>query len=156
VADDVRIVEDHHGSAVAAPLIRALHREGEERYGAPDLEPDAITNQTFAAEGGGAFYVAWCGKAEVGCGALRRYDAVTAEVKRMYVKPEMRRRGIARSMLRVLEARATSLGYKRLVLETGTKQPEAIALYESEGWAITEPYGAYKDEPTSRCFAKDL
>ena len=55
-----------------------------------------------------------------------------------------------------LEDRARTLGYTRLVLETGTKQPEAIALYESDGYTSIPAYGYYRDAPNSRCYAKDL
>ena len=74
----------------------------------------------------------------------------------MYTRPTARRRGIARLLLSELESHAVALGYPRLVLETGTKQPEAIAMYESLGYARIPSYGQYKDFPDSRCFAKDL
>ena len=74
----------------------------------------------------------------------------------MYVKPDMRRRGISRVVLEELEAHARAIGYTRLVLETGTRQPEAIALYESAGYESIEPYGFYKTAPMSRCYAKSL
>ena len=92
----------------------------------------------------------------VGCGGIRRYDEHTGEIKRMYVKPELRRRGISRVVLEELEARARAIGYTELVLETGTRQPEAIALYESADYESIEPYGFYKDAPSSRCYAKSL
>ena len=86
----------------------------------------------------------------------RRTTAGVGEIKRMYTRPEARRRGIARTLLAALEVRAVGLGYRRLVLETGTKQPEAMTLYEALGYAPIAPYGQYKDFPDSRCFAKAL
>jgi hypothetical protein len=59
-------------------------------------------------------------------------------------------------VLEALEVRAVAIGYTRLVLETGIRQPEAMALYESAGYASIEPYGFYKHAPMSRCYAKDL
>ncbi len=79
-----------------------------------------------------------------------------AEIKRMYVAPQARRRGVARALLGALEADAHRLGYRGLILETGTRQPEAMALYESSGWSITPRYGAYRAFASSRCYAKDL
>jgi GNAT superfamily N-acetyltransferase len=77
-------------------------------------------------------------------------------VKRMYTVPTARRRGVSRLILERLEGIATELGYARLQLETGTEQPEALALYDSAGWVRITPYGRYKEDPTSVCYAKDL
>jgi GNAT superfamily N-acetyltransferase len=74
----------------------------------------------------------------------------------MYVDPRFRGRGVARQVLGRLEARAERLGYGRLVLETGVRQPEAMALYASAGYEPIEPYGFYRTSPLSRCFAKTL
>ncbi|MFW6694574.1 GNAT family N-acetyltransferase [Streptomyces sp. MAR4 CNX-425] len=79
-----------------------------------------------------------------------------AELKRMYVVPEARGRGLARRILRELEESARTAGRTRMVLETGTRQPEAIGLYLSEGYEPTEKFGYYRFEPESRCFAKPL
>jgi len=79
-----------------------------------------------------------------------------AELKRMYVVPEARGRGLARRILAALEESARAAGRTRMVLETGMKQPEAIALYLSEGYEPTEKFGYYRFEPDSRCFAKPL
>ncbi len=80
----------------------------------------------------------------------------TAEVKRMYVVPAARARGLARQVLAHLERSAAEAGAEAMVLETGTEQPEAIALYESSGYTPTAPFGMYKDSPLNRCFAKPL
>ena len=74
----------------------------------------------------------------------------------MYVEPGSRKLGIGRAILRALEQRARELGYPTLRLETGARQPEAISLYESEGYLPIEPYGYYRDSPLSRCFEKHL
>lgn len=156
MAHDVRLAEARYDAPEVVAFVRALGAEVEARYGEPDLEPDVITVDTFSDVERGAFYVAWIGDTAVGCGALRRFDETTGEVKRMYVEPAVRRAGVARAVLRALEARAAELGYGRLVLETGTAQPEAMALYESEGWSLMPPYGTYADHPTSRCYTKRL
>jgi GNAT superfamily N-acetyltransferase len=126
----------------------------EGRYGQPD-ELDGLAAAQLTPPSG-TFIVAWMDDAAVGCGGLRRIDDATGEIKRMFVAADARRRGVARALLAELEATARSLGYTRLVLETGIKQPEAIALYEAHGYKPIEPYGLYKDSPLSRCFAKSL
>ena len=79
-----------------------------------------------------------------------------AEIKRMYTAPEARRQGVSRGVLARLEARGAALGYRRLKLETGLAQPEALALYEAQGWERIAPYGRFRDHPESVCFAKDV
>ena len=103
---------------------------------------------------GGAFVIAWDGGMPVGCGAIRPFDAGTAELKRMYVRPGARRRGVARAILRELERIAANLGYSAIRLETGDVQPEAIALYTAESYQRIENYGEHAEDPRSRCFEK--
>jgi GNAT superfamily N-acetyltransferase len=92
----------------------------------------------------------------IGCGAIKAFDGAAMEVKRMYVSPEGRKKGIATRVLAELEQWAKELGYIRCVLETGKRQPEAIALYEKNGYARTPNYGQYVGIENSVCFAKDL
>ncbi|MEY9812602.1 GNAT family N-acetyltransferase [Streptomyces albogriseolus] len=79
-----------------------------------------------------------------------------AELKRMYVVEEMRGRGLARRILAALEDDARAAGRVRMVLETGTKQPEAIALYASSGYEPCEKFGYYRFHEESLCYAKKL
>ena len=154
----LRVTEDSVGSEVGGSLVRAQWRELLTRYGVP-ADRDDVTDDLAAdhlAPPLGMFLVGWIGDEPIACGGVRRHDDTTGEVKRMYVAPEHRGRGHSRVMLRSLEDRARALGYTRLVLETGTKQPEAIALYESEGYARIAAYGYYRDAPDTRCYAKDL
>ena len=74
----------------------------------------------------------------------------------MYVVREARGRGVAAALLRELERVAAELGYRELVLETGTRQHEAMRLYESRGWTPIENFGAYRTSSWSRSFAKSL
>ncbi len=90
----------------------------------------------------------------VACGAIKEFDAKSMEVKRMYTLPESRGKGIAKKVLTELEAWASQLGYERCVLETGKKQPEAIALYKRFGYTITANYGQYIGIENSVCFEK--
>ncbi|MBV7699881.1 GNAT family N-acetyltransferase [Streptomyces sp. TRM70350] len=79
-----------------------------------------------------------------------------AELKRMYVIKELRGRGLARRMLAALEDDARAAGRIRMVLETGTQQPEAIALYTSSGYEPCAKFGYYRFHESSRCYAKAL
>ena len=95
---------------------------------------------------------AWRRRADVLVGAT----TLTAEVKRMYVAPGARGRGLARAMLAHLEDTARQAGAEAMVLETGLAQPEAIALYVSSGYAEIPAFGFYRDCPLNRCFARSL
>lgn len=90
----------------------------------------------------------------VGCGAFKEYELGVMEVKRMFVQPEVRGKGIAGRVLKELEAWMEELGYRRWILETGEKQPEAIRLYEKSGYSRIPNYGQYADVATSVCFEK--
>lgn len=157
--DELRVVDDMVDSAVGAALVDAQGRELLRRYGVPEdrigTAIDDLTSEHLAPPDG-VFLVGWVGDLAIACGGVRRHEATTGEVKRMYVAPEHRGRGHARVLLRALEGRARDLGYVRLVLETGTPQPEAMALYEREGYARVAPYGYHREAPQVRCYAKDL
>jgi GNAT superfamily N-acetyltransferase len=92
----------------------------------------------------------------VGCGAIKEYDAETMEVKRMFVPLEKRGKGIASSVLKELEHWAKELGYQTCVLETGRKQPEAIAVYKKNNYRIIQNYGQYANVESSVCFEKHI
>lgn len=92
----------------------------------------------------------------VGCGAIKAYDIITMEVKRMFVLPELRGIGIASKILIALEEWATDSGYEKCILETGVKQPEAIALYTKNNYNRISNYGQYKEAENSVCFEKRL
>jgi putative acetyltransferase len=92
----------------------------------------------------------------VGCGAFKEYAPEVAEIKRMFVSPNKRRKGIAASVLSELEKWAGELSYSRLILETGINQPEAIALYKKNGYTSISNYGQYEEVETSICFEKFL
>lgn len=104
----------------------------------------------------GAFLVAWLDDEAVACAGVRALGGLRAELKRFFVAEDARRSGIGRKMLHGVEEVATELGYRDLWLETGSEQPEAIALYEGAGYTPIANYGEYRDEPGSRCFARAL
>ncbi|MBK7870608.1 MAG: GNAT family N-acetyltransferase [Saprospiraceae bacterium] len=90
----------------------------------------------------------------VGCGAIKAFDADTMEVKRMYVAPAFRGKQVATKILLELENWARELAFTRCVLETGKRQPEAIALYTKNNYVIIPNYGQYKNVENSVCFEK--
>ena len=92
----------------------------------------------------------------LGCGAMKEYDVNTMEIKRMYVPPEGRKKGIATRILGELEKWAGKLSYAKCVLETGKRQPEAIGLYKRNGYRVIPNYGQYAGVENSVCFEKEL
>jgi GNAT superfamily N-acetyltransferase len=140
---------------VAQQLIKDLMADLAQRYGDGDSTP--IEAVEFDPPDGG-FFVAYVDRAPVGCGGWRSWAAseVVAEVKRVYTAPSGRGRGIARAMMAKLEADAKAHGRQRMILETGTGQPEAIALYEATGYQLIPNFGHYRDEPGCRSFGRDL
>jgi len=92
----------------------------------------------------------------LGCGAIKEYTSDTMELKRMFVNPVQRSKGIASGILNELEKWTLELGYKKCILETGTKQPEAIALYKKNGYNLIANYGQYEGVENSVCFEKIL
>ena len=98
--------------------------------------------------------VAYLDEIAVGCGAIKPYSDQTAEVKRMFVKLENRGKGIAGKILAELETWAKELNFAECILETGFKQPEAIALYKKSGYEIIPNYGQYVGVENSVCMRK--
>ena len=167
---------------VARALVAALMDDLDERYAA-DGPADGDHHEVsgvWAVRGEqvapphGVFVVAYIGGEPVGCGAVRPLVEDSAgrlvpglpefpggatavgEIKRMYTAPAARRRGVSRALLARLETEAVRLGYRRLQLETGDRQPEAISLYESAGYRRIPTYGQYEGDELSVCFARDL
>jgi putative acetyltransferase len=98
--------------------------------------------------------VAYDNNEPVGCGAVKEYSKDTMEVKRMFVPLNMRGKGIATLLLKELENWCKELNYKKCILETGEKQPEAINLYKKNNYIIIPNYGQYENVKTSICFEK--
>ncbi|MGH4024919.1 MAG: GNAT family N-acetyltransferase [Pseudonocardiaceae bacterium] len=143
----------------AQRLIADVQQVYVQRYGGED--PTPTDAREFAAPRG-TFVVGYLDGVAVACGGWRvraagpDFAAGDAELKRMYVVPELRGRGLSRVLLAELERRAVAVGLRRLVLETGVRQPEAIGLYVSSGYAEIPRFGIYRCESQSRCFAKVL
>ncbi|HET9234745.1 MAG TPA: GNAT family N-acetyltransferase [Candidatus Eisenbacteria bacterium] len=140
-------------SETAQQLLRELDEELASRY------PSAAIHGLHPGEADDPrliFLVAELGSDPVGCGALRSLDAATAEIKRMFVRSAYRGQGIARTILLALESEAREAGYKKLWLETGSRQPEAIELYRTADYVPRAPYGEYVGNPYSVCMEKEL
>lgn len=176
---DLELVEVEWGTSEGAALVERLMSDLDQRYAPstigdepsppgrpraapPAAEPDEprwAIDPTTVVRPQGAFVVARLGGVPVGCGALRPLPGGSngvAEVKRMFTAPEARGRGVARAVLERLVVIAQDLGRPVVVLETGTRQHEALALYQDAGWYPLEPYGEYRDHSLSRCFGLDL
>jgi GNAT superfamily N-acetyltransferase len=134
-------------------LIDQLDADLRERY--PGEPINGIDPAEFRAAGG-FFVLARDDSRSVGCGAFRPLDSHTIEIKRMFVQPGSRGRGIARSVLAALEMEARQRGFTRSILETAVRQPEAIALYRACGYSEIEAFGPYVGSARSVCFGKAL
>lgn len=100
--------------------------------------------------------VAYKNNVAVGCGALKPFGTDAMEIKRMYVSRAHRGKGIAAAILTALEIWAAELGFTRCVMETGKKQPEAMALYQKSGYIVIPNYGQYEGIENSVCFEKEV
>ena len=141
-------------------LVEQVQQEYVVRYGGRDRTP---MQDADLAPPLGAFYVGYRDGCPVMTGAWRFRDDVArlgssrpAEVKRMYVAPSARRQGLARLMLAHLEDAARAAGAEVMIMETGTAQPEAMALYQAAGYEPIEPFGHYLDSPRNRCYGRRL
>ncbi|MGJ0119356.1 GNAT family N-acetyltransferase [Williamsia sp. MIQD14] len=128
-------------------LLTACVADLNERY--PDYSPDPVV-------AGAEYFVARLDGRPVGCVGIRDVGGGRGEIKRMFVAVEGRRRGIAARLVDALEHRAADRGMTSVVLETGIRQPEAIALYIAVGYTPIDAFGEYANSPLSRCLGKDM
>jgi putative acetyltransferase len=149
----IAVSEEPFDAPESQALLRELNTDLIRRYRGDDhpsvVGPDTLEVVSFLVARDDA------GR-QLGCVALRRRDDGSLEIKRMYVRPEARGTGLADRLLAEAEGRARALGAERVKLETGLAQPEAMAVYERNGYEPIEPYGDYADSPLSRSYARDL
>jgi putative acetyltransferase len=150
---DLSILAEQPSSPDAQALIAALDADLALRY-PPELIFGLHEEDHDPARM--VFLVARAAGRPVACGALRTLDAETGEVKRMYVVPDLRGRGLSRRMLAVVESIAVGRRHRRLLLETGNRSPAALALYRSSGYLEIPAYGEYAGNAYSVCFEKVL
>jgi len=144
---------DRPDSEIALALIQELDADLGSRYPGQwihGLHPEDVRDSKLV------FIVMYHEGEPIGCGALRPLDSQMTEVKRMYVKREFRGQGYARKLLEFLETIARTSGFIVVRLETGTKQPESIGLYETSGYLQIPAYGEYVGNPFSLCYEKKL
>ncbi|MFG1602496.1 GNAT family N-acetyltransferase [Actinoplanes sp. NPDC049265] len=137
---------------VQALVEQALTEMGQRYGGSGDDTPVALTDFDPPA---GRFFAAADGDRLVGCAGWRRHGT-DAELKRMFTIRAARGRGIARMLLAAIEESARAAGLRRVILETGDKQPEAIGLYESAGYARIDDFGFYRGQPGVLSYALPL
>jgi GNAT superfamily N-acetyltransferase len=157
--DGLRFVEVGQHDPLAEPLLAELTVEYATRYGATTERVGTWLRgypaEEFAAPGGGML-VGLLDDAPVTGGAFRRFDAETAELKRIWTDSRFRRRGLAKSLLAALESEIAARGYRRVYLTTGDRQPEAEALYLATGYhRLTDPLPA-EGEVYPMAFLKEL
>lgn len=140
------------GHRVRAEVTAELRR----RYGSDDRREGDPGAAAWAGDVAG-FLIARSAEGEpVGCAALRRLEGDVFELKRMYVRPAARGRRIADALLAAAERLAVERGARRIILQTGTEQPEAMTVYRRNGYEPIAPFGEYADSPRSRCFGRDV
>jgi putative acetyltransferase len=151
----VEIRRENYEAFTSQALVAALNAELLDRY--DDFEGSGGEHAARDFETpDGTFVVGWEDGEPLACGGVCRYDETTAEIRRMYVAPSARGRGLSRLLLAALEDEARELGYDFVRLETGDQQPEAIKLYASSGFEPIPRYGPFVDDPRSVCFEKRL
>lgn len=159
VRSGLRLEQVGYGHPDATRLIEEVQAEYVRRYGGRDESP---VDPLMFEPPHGTFLVGYVDDEPVATGAWRRSTVeafgttATCEIKRMYVVPLARGAGHARAVLARLEETARASGARAMVLETGTAQPEAIALYESAGYVTVPGFGHYRHSPMNRCLARRL
>jgi GNAT superfamily N-acetyltransferase len=138
---------------VAQHLVERVQQEYVQRYGGRD---GAVVDPAEFLPPRGIFLVAEVAGVAAGCGAWRAHGPGTAELKRVYVEPGFRRQGLAQRLMAELERTALEAGYRSLVLNSGGRQPEALALYAQLGYRDVPGYGIYAAAPDARFLGKDL
>jgi len=152
-AEQPRLRPVGYADPVAQYLIERVQQEYVVRYGGRDA---AVVDPAEFSPPLGLFLVAEVGGAAAGCGGWRAHGDGVAELKRMYVEPAFRRRGIAALVLAELERTAAAAGHRHVLLNSGDRQPEALALYARMGYTPVAGYGVYADEPGAVFLGKDL
>jgi GNAT superfamily N-acetyltransferase len=149
----VRLRAAGYDSPVARALVAAVQQEYVARYGGPD---EAVVDPAEFVPPAGLFLVAEVDGEPAGCGAWRVHSPGVVEVKRVYVAAEARRLGLAQVLMDALEASASAAGHRSVVLNSGDRQPEALALYRRRGYRPVPGYGVYADSPGAVFLGKQL
>ena len=149
----VRLRPAGYDSPVARDLVAAVQQEYVVRYGGPD---EAVVDPGEFEPPSGLFLVAEIDGEAAGCAAWRVHTPGVAEVKRVYVAPDVRRLGLAGLLMDAVESTAAAAGHRSVVLNTGDRQPEALALYARRGYGPVPGYGIYAEAPDAVFLGKHL
>lgn len=149
---DLRILKTDSSNKDFISLVAALDAELAERDGADHAFYDQFNKIDMIKNA----LVLYDDKIAIACGAIKPFEKSSMEVKRMYTLPLYRGKGLASKLIAELENWALELGYAKCILETGKRQPEAIALYKKNGYQIISNYGQYVGVENSVCFEKVL
>lgn len=133
-------------------LVRTLDDEYEEQFGEIALK----YRPYHSLEDIQTAVVAFCDRLPVGCGGFRGYRQDTVEIKRMFVRKDYRRRGIAEGIIEKLEEEAVKKGYRRAVLETGVEMEPAIRLYQKLHYHVIPNFDQYENDEICLCMEKEL
>lgn len=150
------VTAEHYESTVVQEMVETVQQEYVVRYGSRD---DAVVDPDDFEPPLGLLLIARADGVPVAMGGFRDLTSEgegIAEIKRMYVPTEHRRKGYSRRILNAIEDAARAAGYARVWLNTGDQQPEAIALYESSGYEAIGGFGHYADEAGAKFYAKRL
>jgi GNAT superfamily N-acetyltransferase len=150
--DSIKLIRTTSDNADFAQLIAALDDDLYQRNGEAQLKYRRFNKVDLIKH----VVLVYVDGKPVGCGAFKKYDDESVEIKRMFVLPEMRGKQLAAQILQELENWAIDEGYCKAVLETGHKQTEAIRLYTVAGYSLTENYGQYIGMEESICYRKEL
>jgi GNAT superfamily N-acetyltransferase len=150
--DSIKLIRTTSDNADFAQLIAALDEDLYQRNGEAQLKYRRFNKVDLIKH----VVLVYVDGKPVGCGAFKKYDDESVEIKRMFVLPEMRGKQLAAQILQELENWAIDEGYCKAVLETGHKQTEAIRLYTVAGYSLTENYGQYIGMEESICYRKEL
>lgn len=153
---DLKIRPTRYGAPIARTLVANAMADLGARYGGTG-DDTPVSDIEFDPPDG-AFLVAYQDGVPAGCVGWRSHGNTdeVAELKRLYVEPAFRGGGVARALLAAVEDSAREAGRKRLILECGNKQPEAIALYESSGYEPIEHFGFYRKAPGVHSYGRAL
>jgi putative acetyltransferase len=152
---NLEIRPEPFGSPITQPMADAQQAELTDRHrGSPGS--GAMPSPEYFQPPNGTFLVAYVDGEAAGCGGVGRLDDTLGELRRMYVLPTHRGKGLGRALLVALEDAARELGYTTMRLETGNEAPEALGLYTSSGYEPIPCWGSFATDPKSRCFEKPL
>lgn len=148
----IRLVRTHSDNNDFINLVRYL----DAYLKITDGDDHSFYNQYNGIESLKNVVVAYINKKAVGCGAFKKYDENSLEIKRMFTITEARGKGVASQILQELENWSKELGFKSCILETGKRQIEAVQFYKKNDYTIIPNYGPYKNMDNSICFKKVL